>query len=220
MTLLAQRHLMLRYAIGLAPMIALVAPIDRAEAACDPASPVSNVTVTCTGTTINQDGNTGYGSGDDPSPSDSGNTYNIVSGASLTGTRIGLLFDKALIINNFGTITGGSVDGVRGTVGVVNNFGAISGARSGVDIFGTGVVNNSGSISGGRIGVELQNGEVTNTSTGTITGGTMGLRFSMWPKFPMPGLSREESVASILAGPLEGSAKSQTAAALRAGPTQ
>ena len=35
MTLLAQRHLMLRHAIALAPLIALVAPVDRAEAACD-----------------------------------------------------------------------------------------------------------------------------------------------------------------------------------------
>ncbi|MDE5453121.1 hypothetical protein GWE18_09630 [Bradyrhizobium sp. CSA112] len=39
MKLLAQRHSMLRQAIGLAPLIALAAPVDRAEAACDPVSP-------------------------------------------------------------------------------------------------------------------------------------------------------------------------------------
>jgi hypothetical protein len=156
MTLLAVRHLMLRHATALAPLIVLVAPIDRAEAACTPASPVDNTIVECTGATTNQNGANGYGSGGDATPSDSGNTYNIVSGASLTGTRIGLLFDKALIINNFGTITGGSVDGVRGTIGVVNNFGAISGASSGVDIFGTGIVNNFGSITGVNDGVAVQ----------------------------------------------------------------
>ena len=175
MRLLAQRHSRLRHAIGLAALIALAAPMDRAEAACDPVSPVDNVTVTCTGTTTNQNGVNGYGSGGDATPSDNGNTYNIVSGASLTGTRSGLLVGRALIINNFGTITGGSVDGVRGTQGVVNNFGAISGEISGVDIFGTGIVNNFGSITGVNTGVAVQNGEVVNMSTGTITGGQSGV---------------------------------------------
>src|SRR5882672_3821687 len=175
MKLLAGRHLLLRHATALAPLIALVAPLDRAEAACTPASPIDNTIVECTGATTDQNGANGYGSGGDATPSDNGNTYNIVSGASLTGTRIGLLFGRALIINNFGTITGGSVDGVRGTQGVVNNFGAISGARSGVDIFGTGIVNNFGSITGVNEGVAVQNGEVVNMSTGTITGGQFGV---------------------------------------------
>ena len=55
MTLLAQRHLMLRHVIGLAPLIALVAPVDRAKAACDPitssANPLIKTIVTCTGPT-------------------------------------------------------------------------------------------------------------------------------------------------------------------------
>jgi hypothetical protein len=38
MTLLAHRHFMRRHAIGLAPLIAMIAPVERAEAACDPAS--------------------------------------------------------------------------------------------------------------------------------------------------------------------------------------
>ena len=82
MRLLAQRHSLLLQATALAPLIALVAPIDRAEAACDPASPVSDVTVTSTGTTINQNGNIGYGL-----TPDTGNTYNIVAGASVDWTR-------------------------------------------------------------------------------------------------------------------------------------
>ena len=86
MTLLAQRHLMLRHVIGLAPLIALVAPVDRAEAACDPitssANPVINTIVTCTGPTTDQNGTTGYGV-----PEDRGNTINVEAGASVTGTQ-------------------------------------------------------------------------------------------------------------------------------------
>ena len=101
MELLAQRQSVLRHAIGLAPSIALAAPVDRAEAACDPASPVSNVTVTCTGTTVNANGMDGYGT-----VADSGNTYNVASGASVSGDGIGLVFFDLEIVNNFGTITG------------------------------------------------------------------------------------------------------------------
>ncbi|WP_145963561.1 autotransporter outer membrane beta-barrel domain-containing protein [Bradyrhizobium algeriense] len=168
-----RRHFSRGHALAL--LIVPLAMLDRAQAACTPASPVDNTIVECTGATTDQNGANGYGSGGDATPSDSGNTYNIVSGASLTGTRIGLLFDKALIINNFGAITGGSVDGVRGTAGVVNNFGAISGGNSGIDIFGTGIVNNFGSITGVNDGVSVQNGEVVNMSTGTITGGQFGV---------------------------------------------
>ena len=87
MTLLGARHLMLRHVTALAPLIALVAPIDRAEAACDPASPVNNGTVTCTGTTIDQNGPDGYGSS-----TDKGNTYNFLSGASVAGNELWLAF--------------------------------------------------------------------------------------------------------------------------------
>jgi hypothetical protein len=87
MRLLAQRYSLLLQAIALAPLIALFASIDRAEAACTPAAPVDNTIVECTGATTNQNGANGYGSS-----RDKGNTYNIVSGASLTGTSIELLF--------------------------------------------------------------------------------------------------------------------------------
>ena len=45
MKLSAHRHSMRRQAIRPVPLIALAAPVSRAEAACDPASPVSNVIV-------------------------------------------------------------------------------------------------------------------------------------------------------------------------------
>src|SRR5687768_11740103 len=101
MTLLRASGLMLWPAIVPVALIALVALVDHAGAACDPASPVSNVTVTCTGTTIDANGTSGYGNN-----SDTDNTYNILAGASVTGTGIGLAFNTGGTVNNFGTITG------------------------------------------------------------------------------------------------------------------
>ena len=82
-------------------LIAPFAVVDRANAACVPASPVNNVTVTCTGATANQNGSDGYGTN-----TDIGNTYNILSGASVTGANAGLIFNTSGTVNNFGTITG------------------------------------------------------------------------------------------------------------------
>jgi uncharacterized protein with beta-barrel porin domain len=165
-------HVLLRLALLIAPF----AVVDGANAACAPTSPVNDRTVTCSGATTNQNGTDGYGTN-----SDTGNTYNILSGASITGTNFGLRFNTLGTVNNSGTITGAGTNegGVFGLVrGTVNNSGVISatGADSaGVSVFGTGSVVNSGSISGGRRGVFLQNGEVTNNSTGTIAGGTNGV---------------------------------------------
>jgi len=128
MKLLACRHSMLRPAIGLAPLIAMIAPFDRAKAACAPASPVNNVTVTCTGTTTNANGTNGYGTSTSRA-GDTGNTYNIVSGATVSGTDNGLSFFDQGTVNNSGTITGAGAEGsgVRGqVVGTVNNSGVIS----------------------------------------------------------------------------------------------
>jgi hypothetical protein len=171
-------YFMLRLALLIAPF----AVVDGANAAaCAPTSPVNNSTVTCTGATANNNGTDGYGTG-----TDIGNIYNILSGASVTGANAGLRFDLGTV-NNFGTITGaganaagffggGGIVGITG--GAVNNAGFISatGANSaGVKFTGFGSVINSGSISGVGEGIFLQNGEVTNTSTGTIVGGFDGV---------------------------------------------
>lgn len=144
----------------------------RAEAACTPTAPVNNTTVTCTGTTTNQNGTDGYGT-----QNDRGNTINVASGASVTGTGNGVLLFSGTV-NNSGTITaqGASGTGIL-TAGspevIVNNSGVISatGIR-GVGVFNNalGTITNSGSISGGQIGIFTQNGLVNNTETGTITG--------------------------------------------------
>jgi uncharacterized protein with beta-barrel porin domain len=159
-------------------LILALATFDRAQAAnnCDATAPVDNTIITCSGATVNANGTDGYGTN-----SDTGNTYNILSGASITGTNFGLRFNTLGTVNNSGTITGAGANdgGVFGLVrGTVNNSGVISatGADSaGVNFNGTGSVVNSGSISGVRQGVRLQNGDVTNTETGTITGVTNGV---------------------------------------------
>ncbi len=69
-----RRHALM-LALGLAPF----AMTGQAKAACDPAAPFNNTTVTCTGTTSHDP--FGYGTFND-----TGNTYNILSGASVTGT--------------------------------------------------------------------------------------------------------------------------------------
>ncbi len=106
---------------ALALMIAPFAMMTRAEAACAPASPVNDSIVTCTGATADQDGTFGYGN-----LSDTGNTYNIVAGASVTGSNTGLIFSRG-VINNSGTISGNASFGVFGNNdAVVNNSGTIS----------------------------------------------------------------------------------------------
>ena len=89
MRTLGADYFRLRHAIALALLIAPFAAVDRAEAACDPATlsnnPLTNTTVTCTGTTTNQNGTSGYGV-----PEDKGNTINVQSGASVIGADIGI----------------------------------------------------------------------------------------------------------------------------------
>src|SRR3954447_12214407 len=99
---------------------------DRALAACDPTSPVNNTTVTCTGATVNQNGVNGYGSA-----ADAGNIYNILAGASVTGTLRGLEFESGTVVNS-GTVAGIGLSGagIVGTTVNVTNTGRISGAET------------------------------------------------------------------------------------------
>jgi uncharacterized protein with beta-barrel porin domain len=164
-------YLRLRYAIALAMSTAPFIALDRADAACDPvtssANPIVNTTVTCTGTTPDQNGNTGYGV-----KQDKGNTYNILSGASVTGTSDGMVFSGG-IVNNSGTISAGSGFGIESfNDAVVNNFGIISAnSVSGRGIVATAFhVTNSGRIeANGFAGVALDGGDTVLTNTGTIS---------------------------------------------------
>src|SRR5215213_7604389 len=136
-------YLIRRHAIALVPLIALVTVSEQARAICTPPStgtPVTDTIVTCTGTTINQNNNIGYGL-----TPDTGNIYNIVTGASLTGRDVGLLF-------NFGTVNNdGAISGIFGVKAnndakIANSStGTISGSRFGI-VGIHAIVSNSGSI--------------------------------------------------------------------------
>jgi uncharacterized protein with beta-barrel porin domain len=178
-------YLMLRLAMLILPL----ATLDRAQAAnnCNATPPVDNTIITCTGATSDTNGTTGYGTG-----TDTGNTYNILSGASVTGSSQGLVFRDG-IVNNSGAISASSTNGVgilgfvsaivsnTGTISAgggsgigivaadatVTNFGSISAGLRGIDAT-TAIVTNFGSIFGGRDGILADNANVTNS--GTISG--------------------------------------------------
>src|SRR4030088_2161499 len=104
---------------------AALAP-SGAFAGCSPPAG-NNVTVTCTGATVNQNPNTGYGDG-----TQNGLTINVVAGpppATVTGTSTGIDVGSNNTINNFGTITtnGADVYGINanGTNLTVVNSGII-----------------------------------------------------------------------------------------------
>src|SRR6266404_570233 len=96
-----------KYAAALAVVIAPFAAIGQAEAACTvlgvASTSASDSVVTCTGATLNSGlgGVTGYGT-----TGDANNTYNIQSGATVTGDSFGVVFDTGATFNNSGTITG------------------------------------------------------------------------------------------------------------------
>lgn len=114
----ARRRFVRRSIRLLAPAVLFV-PLfatGRAEAACTPAAPVNNTIVNCTGTTTDANGTNGYGAA-----TDVGNTYNIGSGASLTGTGTGLLFDAGTV-NNSGMIQGSDFGVFAASNGIINNL--------------------------------------------------------------------------------------------------
>ena len=120
MTSLRARYSISPRAIAPALLLASFAAGGEANAACAPVSPVNDSTVTCTGTTTNQNGTTGYGTG-----TDTGNTYNILAGASVQGSGNALIFDRGTV-NNAGSILAGGFFGVSENLAAVNNSGLIS----------------------------------------------------------------------------------------------
>jgi hypothetical protein len=166
-----------RHALILTLLIAPVVAFDRAEAACTPASPVSNTTVICTGTTTNQNGSNGYGTADD-----NNNTYIIEAGAMVTGDGFGVVFGTGATVNNAGTIAGGI--GINGGDARIDNMstGVITGDASGIqatraNVANAGLVSARGVSAAGGIGIAIaaDTAEVNNASTGHITGTFRGI---------------------------------------------
>ncbi|WP_211911680.1 autotransporter outer membrane beta-barrel domain-containing protein [Tardiphaga alba] len=148
-------------------------PLQQAEAACTPSSPLpvdSITTVTCTGTTTNANGTNGYGVA-----TDLGGTYNIGAGASVTGTDTGIRFLGGAV-NNDGTVSGDT--GIEGSFVVLNNAGTISGTGNtgaAVSSFASATITNSGTIDSVQNAVVIQNGDIVNSASGTMSGGFRGV---------------------------------------------
>jgi autotransporter-like protein len=159
-----------RHAVALGLAIASLAASERAAAECAPQSPVNNATVTCTGTTRNQNSPDGYGT-----TNDTGNTINVQSGASVTGDRSGLIFGAGTV-NNSGTISGGGFGIVSVDSAIVTNSGTISAGANGrgIAVQNSATVTNSGMISVGTNGFGIFTDTATVNNSGTISVGTDG----------------------------------------------
>ena len=108
------------------------------------AAPANNTTVTCSGTVVNQNVQTGWGTG-----TETGDTINVQAGASVTGNTllgIGIYVHDGTIIN-LGQVTG-SADSIV-TVGALtlNNSGTLTSATQAIKV-GSADITNSGTISG------------------------------------------------------------------------
>jgi len=102
-------------------------------------------TVTCTGTTINQNPPDGYGT-----VTQSGLTINVDPSATVQGSNNGINVGASNTINNSGLIQ-------------------VTGSGGGVKLGANGTVSNSGTIEG-TVGVLTTGGNIAVTNSGTITG--------------------------------------------------
>jgi uncharacterized protein with beta-barrel porin domain len=166
---------------GLAVFAMMCSP-DEGRAACSPpavdaSAPGPGSTVGCSGTTTDQNGGSGYGTGDQ-----SGIIINVISGATVTGTTVDGFHVGSAVVNNAGSITG-NLGGVNAGTGaaLVTNSGTITGTIFyGVYANGAAIVtNNAGAtILGGNSGAygisaTIENfGSITGTSTAGVYGQT------------------------------------------------
>ena len=156
-------------ALALVIGAAVVQPME-ALAACAPATG-SNITVTCSGATVNQGngtpgGTTGYGDG-----TQNGLTLGVQSGASVTGSFVGPVgppFTTAtgIAVDNNNAITlqsGAQVAGVsaNGATGILATDGntitlqsgaTVTGTSTGISLGANNTVNNAGTITTAAIG--------------------------------------------------------------------
>ena len=160
-----------RYAIEAAVLMALFAATGQAKADCTPAGKFSNTIVTCTGTSFGLFGNVNVND-----IGGVGNTINVLAGATVLGSGIGVLA-PAGTVNNFGDIlspnTGVQTDGKAS----VNNHGTIVGDDFGIlqkQSASTLSVVNSGSIFGTRNGIFVEDGTFDLKNSGTISAGVFG----------------------------------------------
>src|SRR4051794_39937316 len=163
-----------------------------ANAACIPAAdnapnPALGSVVTCSGTTVNQNGTNGYGTGNQ-----AGITINVQNNASVSGSASGINVDFAAI-NNFGTISGGTNGISTNGFSSIFNAGTISGGAAAIRLTGFG---NTLTITPGSV----INGTVTNNGLSTLQlGGTGSATFDVskiGAGRQYQGLSRFEKIGS------------------------
>lgn len=157
----------------LAFLVAALAAINQAEAACLPNAPVNNASITCSGFTNGQNGIAGYGTN-----ADTGNTITVQPSAAVTGTSFGVILQSGAV-NNFGGVFGGTSNptgiGIQANSIMLTNSGTVSGGVSGTGIIASNVnVSNSGNIQGGTTGINAVSANINNS--GVITGRTTGIR--------------------------------------------
>lgn len=151
---------------------ALVAPLlvaERVEAACTPAAPVSNTTITCSGDS-QQSASTGYGAG-----TEENNHYQIEAGANVHGNAFGILSGNNNTVVNAGMIDGNTAVGLQGSENLnVSNLAGATIAGFHAIIASSLSLTNAGTIkseAGGRgSGLEVRDGAVTLSNSGTIAG--------------------------------------------------
>jgi uncharacterized protein with beta-barrel porin domain len=185
--------------VGVAALWLMTASVVHAACApvAGPGAPPSGTTVTCSGTTTNQNAPAGYGDA-----SQNGLTINVLTGASVIGTNVGFALDGATtanIINNSGTIrddgsnpaTFNGISSVGGLNLTNNGSGNISGISTNVNAVVIGVNvgslqgSNAGSISatgsgGETVGINTTSVNFTNTGTIAATGSTVSGTFGIF----------------------------------------
>ena len=155
-----------------AAAMALVWLPGAAWAACTPTtssgSPASG-TVTCTGTTTNQNSPNGYGTGNE-----TGATVTVEQGASVTGTDRGIYLSDGTVVNS-GTVTGAAgivaQNNDPSTNLTVVNSGTIAGTGGvGISVDTTGNITNSGTIFGSQGAIVFHNVSSTNDTLTILPG--------------------------------------------------
>lgn len=164
----AAHHFHRQTAFFLASVSALaVMAATPAFAVCTPTAgvgtPAPGTIVVCSGTTLNQNGNFGYGTG-----TQTGLTVQVQSGASVTGTTYGVNLPGVNVTND-GSITGIDTAGVFSTDATVTNNvgGTISGFAS-INTTQSATVTNAGTLNGGVF--SQVTATVNNLATGVING--------------------------------------------------
>ena len=162
--------------LALTLVVAPLAALERARAACTPTSPVNNATVICSGTTTNQNaGGVGYGS-----LTDNGNNIVVEAGALVTGMSEGVLQNIGTV-NNFGSVSGFfAIFGFDSIA--VTNAGTVSSTNTGGIGIGSNVattVTNSGTVTvGDNARAILGQDALSVINTGTITAGAFSQAIS------------------------------------------